>query len=147
MNSIENSFSWHYLQHIKKLSCIFNKFLNEMFARFHRCIHAPYAHATPFLASLSLPALPRPRFGVNGLGMSRATILESGVVICCESFELQPFKVDQLFRGVFKRSSNRNTYRNEAFKDIFSYRGYSLLIWTIWRLKSVELPSPAQVKM
>ena len=75
---------------------------------------------TPFLASLSLPVLPRPRFGVNGLGMSRATILESGVVIRCESFELQPFKVDQLFRGVFKRSSNRNTYRNEAFKDIFS---------------------------
>ena len=41
--------------------------------------------------------------------MSRATILESGVVIHCESFELQPFKVDQLFRGVFKCSSNRNT--------------------------------------
>ena len=52
--------------------------------------------------------------------MSRATILYSGVVIRCESFELQPFKVDQLFRAVFKRSSNRNTYRNEAFKDIFS---------------------------
>ena len=86
----------------------------------HRCIYAPHAHATPFLASLSLPALPRPRFGVNGLGMSRAIILESGVVIRCESFELQPFKFDQLFHGVFKRSSNRNTYRNEAFKDTFS---------------------------
>ena len=60
------------------------------------------------------------RFGVNELGMSRAAILESGVVIRCESFELQPFKVDQHFRGVFKRSSNKNTYRNEAFKDIFN---------------------------
>ena len=30
-----------------------------------------------------------------GLRMSRATILESGVVIRCESFELQRFKVDQ----------------------------------------------------
>ena len=58
--------------------------------------------------------------------MSRATILESGVVIRSESFELQPFKVDQLFRGVFRRSSNENTYRNEAFKDIFSYTAYSL---------------------
>ena len=58
--------------------------------------------------------------------MSMATILESGVVIRRESFELQRFKVDQLFRGVFKRSSNKNTYRNEAFKDIFSYRAYSL---------------------
>ena len=85
-----------------------------------RCIYASHAHATPFLDSLSLPALPRPRFGVNRLGMSRATILESGVVIRCESFELQPFKVDQLFHGVFRRSSNRNTYRNEAFEDIFS---------------------------
>ena len=47
------------------------------------------------MASLSRPALQRPRFGVNGLGMSRATILESGVVIRCESFELQRFKVDQ----------------------------------------------------
>ena len=58
--------------------------------------------------------------------MSRATILESGVVIHCESFKLQPFKVDQLFREVFKRSSNGNTYRNEAFKDIFSWTAYSL---------------------
>ena len=47
---------------------------------FRRCIYAPYAHATPFLASLRLPALSRPRFGVNGLGMSLATILESGMV-------------------------------------------------------------------
>ena len=59
------------------------------------------AIATPFLASLRLPALPRPRFGVNGLGMSRATFLESGVVIRFEFFELQPFKVDQFFRGFF----------------------------------------------
>ena len=59
-------------------------------------------HATPFLTSLRLPALPWPRLGVNGLGMSRATILESGVVIRFEFFELQPFKVDQFFRGFFR---------------------------------------------
>ena len=93
---------------------------------FQWCIYTPHAHATPFLTSLRLPALSRPRLCVNGLGMSKATILESGVVIRFESFELQPFKVDQLFRGVFKRSSNCNTYRNEAFKDIFSCRGNSL---------------------
>ena len=63
---------------------------------------SPHTFATPFLASLRLPALPRPRFGVNGLGMSRATILESGVVIRFEFFELQPFKVDQFFRGFFR---------------------------------------------
>ena len=63
---------------------------------FRWCIHAPYALATPFFASLRRLALQRPRFGVNGLGMSRATILESGVVIRFESFELQRFKVDQL---------------------------------------------------
>ena len=39
---------------------------------------------------------------INGLGMSRATILESGVVIRFEFFELQPFKVDQFFRGFFR---------------------------------------------
>ena len=38
--------------------------------------------------------------------MSRATILESGVVIRCESFELQRFKVDQFFRGCFPDFSN-----------------------------------------
>ena len=54
---------------------------------------------------------------------------------------------DQLFRGVFKRSSNKNTYRNKAFKDIFSNTAHSLWIWTIWRLKSDELPSPAQEKV
>ena len=59
-------------------------------------------HAKPFLTSLRLPALPWPRLGVNGLGMSRATILESGVVIRFEFFELQPFKVDQFFRGFFR---------------------------------------------
>ena len=58
---------------------------------FRSCIHAPYALATAFFASLSRPALQRPRFGVNGLGMSRATILESGLVIRCESFELQRY--------------------------------------------------------
>ena len=57
---------------------------------------------TPFLASLRLPALPRTRFGVNGLGMRRATILESGVVIRFEFFELQPFKVDQFFCRFFR---------------------------------------------
>ena len=57
---------------------------------------------TPFLASLRLPALPRTCFGVNGLGMRRATILESGVVIRFEFFELQPFKVDQFFRRFFR---------------------------------------------
>ena len=62
----------------------------------------PHTFATPFLTLLRLPALPRPRFGVNGLGMSRATILESGVVIRFEFFELQPFKVDQFFRGSFR---------------------------------------------
>ena len=34
--------------------------------------------------------------------MSRATILESGVVIRFEFFELQPFKVDQFFRRFFQ---------------------------------------------
>ena len=63
---------------------------------------SPHTFATPFLASLRLPALPRTRFGVNGLGMRRATILESGVVIRFEFFELQPFKVDQFFRGFFR---------------------------------------------
>ena len=57
---------------------------------------------TPFLTSLRLPALPRPRLGINGLGMSRAAILESGVVIRFEFFESQPFKVDQFFRGFFR---------------------------------------------
>ena len=59
-------------------------------------------HTTPLLTSLRLPALPRPRLGVNGLGMSRATILESGVVIRFEVFELQRLKVDQFFRGFFR---------------------------------------------
>ena len=63
---------------------------------------APHDHATPFLTSLRLPALPWPRLGVNGLGTSRATILESGVVTRFEFFELQPFKVDQFSRGVFR---------------------------------------------
>ena len=61
--------------------------------------------------------------------MSRATILESGVVIRFEFFELQRLKVDQFFRGfsgIFQRSSNLNTYRNEAFKDIFSCSSHSL---------------------
>ena len=61
--------------------------------------------------------------------MSRATILESGVVIRFEFFELQPFKVDQFsgdFSGIFQRSSNLNTYRNEASKDIFSCSSQSL---------------------
>ena len=69
---------------------------------FHWRRSAPHDHATPFLTSLRLPALPRPRFGVNELGMSRATILESGVVIRFEFFQLQPFKVDQFFRGFFR---------------------------------------------
>ena len=57
---------------------------------------------TPVLASLRLPVLPRTRFGVNGLGMRRVTILESGVVIRFEFFELQPFKVDQFFCRFFR---------------------------------------------
>ena len=34
------------------------------------------------------------------------------------------FSVD--FSSIFQRSSNLNAYRNEAFKDIFSYSGHSL---------------------
>ena len=87
-----------------------------------------------FMHQMTTPHLFLPRSGfpglvlvsTNELGMSRATILENGVVIRFESFELQPFKFDQLFRGVFKRSSNCNTYRNEDFEDIFSYSGNSL---------------------
>ena len=78
-------------------------------------------HATPLLTSLRLPALPRPRLGVNELGMSTATILESGVVIRFEVFELQRLKVDQFFRGFFRdfptliTLTEMNKYRNEAF--------------------------------
>ena len=44
------------------------------------------------------------------------------------------FSVDS--SGIFQRSSHLNTYRNEAFKDIFSCSSHSLWIWVIWRLKS-----------
>ena len=89
----------------------------------------PHTSATPFLASLKRPVLYHPYFGTNG---SEQTGLPSWKVAWSyvENFSTYSrsklIKVDQLFRGVFKRSSNRNTYRNEAFKDIFSCRGKSL---------------------
>ena len=48
-------------------------------------------------ASHALPA----SFWYQWFRTNRATILESGVVIHFEFFELQPFKVDQIFRGFF----------------------------------------------
>ena len=61
--------------------------------------------------------------------MSRATVLESGVVIRCEFFKLQPFKVDQFFRGFFPGFSkaHQTVIHTEMkfFKDIFSYSGNS----------------------
>ena len=79
------------------------KKLFSILPRAQICATRPcHDHATPFLTSLRLPSLPWPHLGVNGLGTSRATILESGVVIRFEFFELQPFKVDQFSRGVFR---------------------------------------------
>ena len=81
---------------------------------------SPHTFATPFLASLRLPTLPRPRFGVNRLGMSRATILESGVVIRFEFFELQQLKVDQFFHGFFPDFPTLIKLNNPSFPK-FSY--------------------------
>ena len=109
----------------------------------------PHTSATPFLASLRHPTLYQPHFGTNGseqTGLPSWKVAWSYVENFSSYSRSKLIKVDQLFHGVFKRSSNRNTYRNEAFKDIFSCRGKSLWIWAIWRLKSEELPSPAQVK-
>ena len=49
-------------------------------------------------ASHALPA----SFLYQRFRTNRAAILESGVVIHFEFFELQPFKVDQFFRGFFR---------------------------------------------
>ena len=65
---------------------------------------------------------------------NRAAILESdewkvawSYVLNFSSYsrsKLINFSVD--FSGIFQRSSNLNTYRNEAFKDIFSCSSHSL---------------------
>ena len=86
----------------------------------------PHTSATPFLASLRRPALYQPHFGTNGseqTGLPSWKVAWSYVENFSSYSRSKLIKVDQLFRGVFKRSSNRNTYRNEAFKDIFSCRG------------------------
>ena len=91
--------------------------------------HPPHTSATPFLASLRHPALYQPHFGTNGseqTGLPSWKVAWSYVENFSSYCRSKLIKVDQLFRGVFKRSSNRNTYRNEAFKDIFSCRGKSL---------------------
>ena len=55
------------------------------------------------------------------------------------------FSVDS--SGIFQRSSHLNTYRNEAFKDIFTCSSHSLWIWVIWRLFGGLNHQPAQFKM
>ena len=50
------------------------------------------------------------------------------------------------FSGIFQRSSNLNTYRNEASKDIFSCSSQSLWIWVIWRLFGGFNHQPAQFR-
>ena len=89
----------------------------------------PHTSATRFLASLRRPALYQPHFGTNGseqTGLPSWKVAWSYVENFSSYSRSKLIKVDQPFRGVFKRSSNRNTYRNEAFKDIFSCRGKSL---------------------
>ena len=58
--------------------------------------------------------------------------------------KLIKFSVD--FSGIFQRSSNLNTYRNEASKDIFSCSSQSLWIWVIWRLFGGFNHQPAQFR-
>ena len=89
----------------------------------------PHTSATPFLASLRRLVLYQPHFGTNGseqTGLPSWKVAWSYVENFSSYSRSKLIKFYQLFRGVFKRSSNRNTYRNEAFKDIFSCRGKSL---------------------
>ena len=89
----------------------------------------PHTSSTPFLASLRHPALYQPHFGTNG---SEQTGQQSWKVAWTyvENFssysrsKLINFSMD--FSAIFQRSSNLNTYRNEAFKDIFSCSSHSL---------------------
>ena len=118
------------------------------------CIYAPSDRHTP-LPHLFWPRSDFPRFlGLVVVSMdSEWAGLPSwkvawSYVLNFSSYsrsKLINFSVD--FSGIFQRSSNLNTYRNEAFKDIFSYSVHSLWIWAIWRLFGGKTDQPAQVKM
>ena len=91
---------------------------------------APTTHpATPFLSSLRRPTLYQPHFGTNSseqTGRQSWKVAWSYVLnfLSYSRSKLINFSVD--FYGIFQRSSNLNTYRNEAFKDIFSCSSQSL---------------------
>ena len=89
----------------------------------------PHTSATPFLASLRRPTLYQPHFGTNGseqTGLPSWKVAWSYVENFSNYSHSNSIKFSVDFSGIFKCSSNCNTYRNEAFKDIFSCRGKSL---------------------
>ena len=85
--------------------------------------------ATPFLASLRHPTLYQLHFGTNDseqTGLPSWKVAWSYVENFSSYSHSKSIKFSVDFSGIFKRSSNCNTYGNEAFKDIFSCRGKSL---------------------
>ena len=109
---------WAYLLHLRSFSTwprcnSFNPWHSEVdYSRlwkthsvFRGRLESPSSRHTPrhtssglVLASRALTA----SFWYQRFRTNRAAILESGVVIRFEFFELQPFKVDQFFRGLFR---------------------------------------------
>ena len=88
-----------------------------------------HTSATPFLASLRRPTLYQTHFGTNGseqTGLPSWKVAWSYVENFSSYSHSKSIKFSVDFSGISKRSSNCNTYRNEAFKDIFSCRGKSL---------------------
>ena len=89
----------------------------------------PHTSATPPLASRRCPALDQPHFGTNGseeTGRQSWKVAWSYVLnfLSYSRSKLINFSVD--FSALFQRSSKLSTYRNEAFKDIFSCSSQSL---------------------